>query len=128
MGDGAGVPLGKMKPILPPAPPGLSDFWATVHVKLAIPIADENDPSATPTQGYYRNFGIRAAPDRVATVLRSSVADGTIDWDDTEFDLVVVETLERAVRKRIEPTEGEGIWYKSARVFYADPDLEPIPS
>lgn len=118
----------KTKNALAPAPPGLGDFWATVHVKLAAPVSDTSDPGATPTQGYYRSFGIRAAPDRVPAILQAAISDGAIEWNDTEWDLVEAGKLERAIRKQIEPIQGEGVWYKSGRVFYADPDLEPLPS
>lgn len=51
-----------------------------------------------------------------------------IDWMETEWDLVDAAGLEQDVRSHIEAVEGEGIWYKSGRVFYADPDLEPLPN
>jgi hypothetical protein len=113
---------------LPPAPPGLGDFWATVHVTFPIPVFDEDDPTATPTQGYWRNFGIRAAPNRVQDVLAAVIRDGAIDWTETEWDLVEARSLAPEIRSRIEFVDGEGAWYKSARVFYADTDLEPLPS
>lgn len=33
-----------------------------------------------------------------------------------------LETLDRDVRKRIVPVFGEGVWYSTGRVFYADTD------
>lgn len=118
----------KIAKSLPPSPPGHGDFWATVHVKLRIPVPDQDDPAATPVQGYYRNFGIRAVPNRVHQVLAELVTDGVIDWSETEWSLVDPNTLKREIRSCIEPVAGEGVWYQSGHVYYADPDLEPLPS
>ena len=90
-----------------------------------MPLLDEDDPAATPVQGYYRNYGIRAAPRRVPDILVNAVSDGVIDWDKTEWNLVDPVELDGEIRARIEPVLGEGIWYKSGRALYADPDLEP---
>ena len=115
---------------LPPAPPGLGDFWATAHVKLisSIPVENREDPTGTPVQGYWRNFGIRAAPKRVQAILAEAVTDGAIDWLETEWSLIDPDSLKREIRACFEPIAGEGIWYKSGRIYYADPDLEPLPS
>ena len=113
---------------LPEPPPGYGDFWAIVHVKFAQPIHDVDDPAETPAQGYYRNFGVRATPDRIPDVLQGAVDDGRIVWVDTVWYLVDPASLERDIRKRIEPLASEGIWYRSGRILYADPDLEPEPS
>jgi len=114
--------------LLPEPPAGHGDFWVVVHVKLAQPIHDVDDPAETPAQGYYRNFGVRATPDRIPDVLQGAVGDGRIVWDDTEWHPVDLASLERDIRKRIEPLASEGIWYRSGRILYADPDLEPEPS
>ena len=118
---------GKKPTALPPALAGLGDFWATVHVRFLVALPDADDPAASPARGYYRNFGIRAAPERVRAVLAGLVSDGVIDWSDTKWDLVDAEDLDRRVKSRSEAVEGEGIWYKSGRVLYADPDVEPLP-
>ena len=78
----------RKREVLPEPPAGHGDFWAVVHVKLAEPVYDVDNPAETPAQGYYRNFGVRAAPDRVPDILRDAVDDGRIVWDDTEWDLV----------------------------------------
>ena len=113
---------------LPEPPEGHGDFWATVHVKFPEPVYDVDDPAEAPAQGYYRNFGVRARPTNVPEVLAGAVEDGRIDWDDTEWRLVDPVSLERDIRKQIQPLSSEGIWYKGGRVLYADPDLEPEPS
>lgn len=113
---------------LAPPPPGHGDFWATVHVKFTVPMPDQDDPAATPVQGYCRSFGVRALPTRVHLVVTEAVKDGIVDWEKTEWELVDPTTLEKAIKSRIVGVEGEGIWYESGRVLYADPDLEPQPS
>jgi hypothetical protein len=113
---------------LPPPSPGEADWWATVHVKFVPPIADPDDPSATPTQGYYRNFGVRAAPARVHLVISAAVKDGVIEWSDTEWNLLDANDLKSHMRAQITPVAGEGVWYEGGRCLYADPDLEPTPS
>lgn len=117
----------KGKPLAPP-PPGTSDFWVTVHVKFPVPIPDETDPGGTPTQGYYQNLGVRSSSERFQELVSASIAGGRIDWDDTRWDVVNPAELDRTIRKRIEPVESEGVWYRSGRILYADPDLEPPPS
>jgi len=114
--------------VLPPAPPGHGDFWATVHVKFHVPVPDVDDPGGAPAQGYYRTFGVRAMPKRVHDVLVQLIDDGAIDWSDTEWHLADSSKLDPVVQARITSVATEGIWYKSGRVLYADPDLEPRPS
>jgi hypothetical protein len=99
-----------------------------VHVKFAVPLQDVDDPTETPAQGYYRNFGIRCPPSEVPTVLAGAVSDGGIVWSDTEWSLVDPETLHRDITKQISGISADGIWYRGGRVLYADPDLEPQPS
>jgi hypothetical protein len=109
--------------LLPPAPPGHGDFWATVHVKFTAPVQLHDSPAATPAQGYYRSFGIRARPNRVQVVISNAIKDGAIDWLDTEWCLVDPSGLGRGIRVNIQPVAGEGIWYMSGRAIYSDPDL-----
>ena len=109
-------------------PPGCGDFWATVHVKFAVPVLDVDDPLETPAQGYYRNFGVRCPPSRVPILLRQFVTDGRIEWEDTEWRMVEPSGMDRDLQAHFQPVVGEGFWYKSGRVLYADPDLEPEPS
>lgn len=113
---------------LGPPSPGCGDFWATLHVKFTVPVPDSDDPMEAPAQGYYRNFGVRCLPSRVAILLEQAVADGVIDWADSEWHLVEPSGLDRELRAYFNPVVGEGLWYKSGRVLYADPDLEPGPS
>lgn len=113
---------------LGPAPPGCGDFWATLHVKFTVSVVDVDDPMETPAQGYYRNFGVRCPPSRVASLLEQAVTDGVIDWADSTWHLVEPSSLARDLQAWFEPVVGEGLWYKGGRVLYADPDLEPRPS
>jgi len=113
-----------MSEVLPPAPAGHGEFWATVHVKFHVPLSDVDDPDATPAQGYYRTFGIRAVPNRVHIVLTQLIDDGAIDWSATQWHLADASNLDQVVQERIMPVATEGVWYKSGRVLYTDPDLE----
>jgi hypothetical protein len=106
------------------APLGVLDHWATIHVRLHSPIHDVDDPTGIPTQGYYRVFGLRAAPNRVRELLTSAVPDGAIDWSDSECRVVDPETLDQTIQRQIRPVVVEGIWYRSGHVFYADSDLD----
>ena len=112
---------------LPPPTEGACDFWAVVNVKLREPVY-RNDAAACPTQGYYRGFGVRANPSKVHEILLRAVDDGEIDWSESELDPIDVSTLDGAMRKQVTPITGDGIWYRSGRVFYADPELEPTPN
>ncbi len=115
-------------PKFPTAAEGVEDFWATVHVKLNEPIYITDDPGRCPTQGYYRNFGVRADPSEVPDVLLRSVDDGQIDWSESEWHTTDVSRLNEAIRQFVKPVAGVGVWYRSGRIFYADPDLEPVPN
>ena len=95
----------------------------TVHVKFRVPLTDPDDPAGTPAQGYFQNLGIRAVPARVPVILTETFTDGVIEWTETEWELVDLSNLDRAIRRNIEPVEGEGIWYRSGRALYADDDL-----
>ena len=103
----------------------MGDFWATVHVKFFVPQDNVDGEDGTPFQGYYQHLGIRAKPERVQEVIGSAFPDGWIKWDETEWGLVDPAGLDKAIRSRIEPIAGEGIWYRSGRRIYSDPDLEP---
>jgi len=58
-------------------------------------------------------------------VIGGAFSDGWIKWDDTKWDVVDPGSLDQAIRTRIEPIAEEGVWYRSGRIIYADPDLEP---
>ena len=104
-----------------------SDFWAQVHVRLfaAVPSADASSPGLL--HGYYRNLGIRSAPDRVQLVIAEAVDDGVIDWNDTEWSPVNPFSLDVTIQSGIKPISSEGTWYASGRVFYSDGDSESAP-
>lgn len=112
------------KKLAAPAP-GFGDFWVTVHVRLATPIVVENDPAQGPALGFYRKVGIRALPGRLEAVLTAATPEGTIEWTDTTWTQVDPNSLEKAIRDRIEPLTGEGVWYKSGRILYSNQDQQP---
>src|SRR3954447_20498680 len=94
-------------PQFPPAPMGVLDYWATIHVRLHSPIHDVDDPTGIPTQGYYQVFGLRAAPHRVRELLMSAVSDGAIDWRDSECRVVDPETLDQTIQRKVRPVVDE---------------------
>jgi hypothetical protein len=84
---------------------------------LAEPAVDPARPERR-LRGYYVNYGIRTAAERVRDLLFRTIEDGKIDWEDTEWSLVDPSTLDRTVRKEIKPVPAEGIWYVSGRTYY----------
>jgi hypothetical protein len=113
---------------LPPPAGGQRDFWVTVHVRFSKPIYDVDDPLEPPVQGYYRNFGVRCAPGSLHALIEAAVDDGTVVWADTEWREVDPGSLDRGIRRRVVAVEGEGLWYSSGRILYADTDLEEEPN
>lgn len=108
----------------PRAPAGVRDYWATVHVRLANPIPDIDDPTGAPVQGYYQVLGLRAEPNCVRELLTKAIPDGAIDWRDSEYRVVDPETLDQTVQRQIRPVLTEGIWYRSGHMFYADSEVQ----
>lgn len=121
--------LFRRSPSLPPPPEGQDDFWATVHVILHQPLFEEGpDEDPDPAVGYYRNFGLRAAPASIATILEGAIDDGRIDWAGTEWYPVDWSTLDKPIRRQIEYVEGNPVWYLSGHIYYtADEDEEESP-
>lgn len=109
-------------------PAGVLDYWATVHVRLHVPIQDIDDPEGTPIRGYYRVLGVRAEPNRIRDLLTSAVSDGAIDWRDSECRVVDPETLDQTIQRQVQPVAGEGVWYRSGHIFYADTDRDSLPN
>jgi len=115
-----------------PSPEGIDDFWLVLHVRLREPRiveADNHEPEPTTIVGFYRTFGIRCAADRVPALIEQAAAgEGHILWDTTEWHAIDPSTLDPAVRKRVLPVVGEGIWYTGGRIFYPDdgtPEANP---
>src|SRR5262245_42099864 len=95
---------------LSPAPPGLADFWATVHVKFREPIHNIDDPTEMPAQGYYRSFGLRSTPSGLQDILMAEVQDGMVEWEDSEWHLIDIRSLDTELRKYVKLPPGEGVW------------------
>lgn len=113
----------------PDAP--LRDHWVILQVMLRTPIEVPGEAHAV---GYYRNLGVRCAPERLKRVLETEVKDDTIVWDKTKWSEVAIDELDEIVRERTIPVSGEGIWYRSGRLFFPDesksdsaPDKTPPP-
>jgi hypothetical protein len=108
--------------VLPPARYPLRDFWATIRVELRVPveIKDPDDSAPTFAAGYYRIFGIRATSDTVRGLMEAEVGEDIVVWSDSSWEEIDLNTLERTIEERIADVEGEGIWYRSGRVFFSD--------
>jgi hypothetical protein len=118
--DGSTEPTGT-------AQSGQRDFWAQVHVRLFAPVPAADESSTRLLHGYYRNLGIRSAPHRVQLVVAEAIADGVVDWGDTEWNPVDPLALDATIQASITPIGSEGVWYVSGRTLYSDSDAEPAP-
>ena len=107
---------------MPPNAP-LQDFWATVCVYLREPVTSEDDGGEV-LAGYYRNFGLRATPDRVQPLIEAAIAaaepPGDVVWAESNWYGLDPESLDDTIRMRILPVTGEGIWYASGRIFFPE--------
>lgn len=99
----------------PDAP--LRDHWVILRVMLRTPIEVPGEAQAV---GYYRNLGVRCTPERLKRGLETEVQADTIVWDKTKWSNVVIDDLDEIVRERTIPVRGEGIWYRSGRLFFPD--------
>ena len=102
---------------LPPLSSGERDVWATVCVELTSPLQSAEDPDK-PAVGYFRNFGMRLRQEDPKQHLERLIADGHIDWEESELREVEPGKLARDVRKRITGPDSAGIWYQSGKMFY----------
>lgn len=102
----------------PPPTPPLSDHWVMVSVKLHEPIP--TDTGTGPIVGYFRNLGIRCALQRIRDLVELEVADGSVEWEATEYCELDVAELDKDTLKRADITPEEGVWYRSGRVLYSD--------
>lgn len=48
------------------------------------------------------------------------ISEGVIRWDETEFERVNPNELDSSIQARAEPVDGEGVWYKSGRVYFSE--------
>jgi hypothetical protein len=99
----------------PPQSPH-QDFIVVVHVIRPI-----STPSAWPHEecmGYYQKLGCRAAPRRLKQLIESEVKSGNIDWQDTEWERVNVQDLDRYILDRFVPVDGEGVWFRGSLSLY----------
>lgn len=73
---------------------------------------------------YLRNFGVRATAERVRSVIEQAVAAadlaGDIEWRESTWYAVSVESLDDTIAGRTLPLIDEGIWYMSGRIFFPE--------
>ena len=94
----------------------LPKYWTTVHVVLEAPLPVSG--SSECAVAYYRHFGLACSALELKQLISSLVTDGEVDWEKTSYEPVDPRKLDRETRKRIEPTEGAGVWFSSGRVFH----------
>lgn len=96
------------------------DVWVNVCVMLATPLPGSSGDGARPIVGYYQNFGVRAPRGETKQVLERSIADGTIDWSESEETDVDPNAVDDDIAQRVSEPDHNGIWYKSGRIFFAE--------
>jgi hypothetical protein len=104
-----------MTPFLqvPVAP--LRDFVAAVDVTLRVPLPVSEGREAI---GYIITLGIRCIPDDWRRLVALAIEDGDIDWDRSNAEEIDVQAdVDPDILAEAE-LEGEGIWYRSGRIFY----------
>ena len=81
--------LVRLKKVLDDPPEGVGDFWARLHVVFPNPTLDMSDPTEIPSQGYYRNFGVRCIPADLERILEKTVTDGVVDWSEASASMSI---------------------------------------
>jgi hypothetical protein len=106
----------KGKQFAPPEPP-LRDYWVTMQVSLKEPLPIEGGP---PAVGYFRILGMRCTPLHLRSFIEESATDGSVVWggDSTHWSEVVLNDLDRALRRTIDPRPDECVWHKMGRIYF----------
>jgi hypothetical protein len=102
---------------LPPLVPPLCDYSLSVCVELAAPLS-VGESSERPVVGYFLRLGVRSTPDRLRSFVESAITDGAVQWNDSTYEEARPDAWDASFRKRFTPVEGEGIWYRSGRIFF----------
>ena len=108
----------------------LRDYWACVKVRFSEPVLvdDPTKAKAAAVAGYFRLLGIRSEPNHVRSFIEPSAGDGNVVWEETEWRPVCLTELDQAIRKRVVPLDGAGVWYQSGRIFFPERVEEHEPS
>ena len=93
------------------------EYWAKVCVSLHQPLVHEHDEDDEVVVGYWRLFGLRGPAERVRPILEAEIEDGAIEWSDSTWYEIDPQALDETIRARVLPLTGEGIWYRSGRMF-----------
>ena len=120
-------------PAIAPAVAPESDYFARICVILfeAADLPEEPLPSfvvtesamipiereSGPAVGYYREVGFRCKPDDVLEVIDYTVADGEVHWGRTTWHEAEIDSLPRAVRRRV-ALDHEAVWYRGEREYF----------
>lgn len=103
--------------------PPLRDYSLSVLVDLATPLSIVGS-SKPPAARYLRRLGVRSTPDRLRSFVENAVPDGAIRWDESTCEEACPDAWDASLRERFTPIDGEGIWYKSGRVFFPRDESE----
>lgn len=79
-----------------------------------IPIESESGPMV----GYYREVGFRCLPGDVVDVIDFAADDGEIHWGRSQWHETELETLPRAVRRRV-ALHHDAYWYRGEREYFS---------
>lgn len=93
------------------APPAPS---LVVTESAMIPVESDSGPMV----GYYQEVGFRCQPGDVVDVVEFSAADGEIHWGRSEWHAAEIDSLPRAVRRRIVLDHG-AFWYRGEREYFS---------
>jgi hypothetical protein len=69
--------------------------------------------------GYYVNIAVKAeSEDKAAQMITSDLADGVINWKESQILSFDLPQLEQRLQFRCMSPDKSGIWYRSGRIFY----------
>jgi len=100
---------------------GELDVWVQVCVILSRPRPSVKD-SDRAVIGYFRNFGVRILGPQPKAFLESLIADGAIEWKDTEVNEVDPLSLDEELRACVTAPDAQGVWYRSGHIYFSEDD------
>ncbi len=95
-------------------------YFATVSVLFHTPQKpDESEDETQMLAGYYRNFGLSAfSEDDARSMVSNEIADGTIDWSDSDIRSIDLATFDQEITSNCKKTSEPTIWYTSGRSIF----------
>ena len=89
---------------------------AVIHVLLNEPLPIKGKSGLV--VGYYQSLGVTSEPANLRVLIERHVRDGTVDWPDSDVEVVDSASLDENIQGQIVPVSGEGVWYESGRSFH----------